>query len=172
MVGLNPLLSAADLDYTLNGGNSHTTRSLEWQASAAMEGFANFVATAVWNDFDQPDADGVLVRGHEHDPTDNGVFQLGEHGRYFENNHCNDGCPSGQGVGLDWSQFFWNFLTDFPSNDARPTPAEMIDHWIEAHNWPVKEGFFSNFVNAVETVSGPMTKLRCLFTAEMTGIDH
>ena len=166
---LNPPLSPADLDYsvTANEANQHAVQSKEWQLAAAIEGFAHFVSGVAWNDV-YPNADGIFYS--------DAVYDLDVCGQFFENNWNAADFP-GQGVEVDWAQFFWNYYTDVPllAGVSSPTQTNLLSFWLAAHPWPKNEGFFAAFSAAVGALLPPLPALHhawFLTVAGQAGIDH
>jgi hypothetical protein len=169
---LNPPLSESDLDYTVteDEANQHSINSKEWQLAAAIEGFGHFVSGVAWNDV-YPNADGIFYSFATHD--------LDTFGKYFENN-WNPATYPGQGVELDWAQFFWNYYTDVPAIAGVPFPTQstLLAIWLGAHPWPVNEGFFETFSGSASALLGAMLPpaipghLWFTTVAGQAGVDH
>jgi len=178
MAKLNPQLAQSDLDYTVEEGeaNQHTLTSKEWQLTAAVEGFAHFVSAVVWNEVG-PGADAVIVDGSAPLPYDNDEWRLDTFDRVFENNY-NPASYPGQGVEMDWAQFFWKYYTDpfFP-----PSQQTLMAFWLGSYEWPKHEGFFADYYGAAFPIltaqtpgylpPGSLTQ-RFLIWAQAAGIIH
>jgi hypothetical protein len=137
---LNPQITPADIDYTVEEDETlsqHTVLSKEWQLTAAIEGFAHFVSAVAWNDV-TANGDAVFV--------DDQVYPLGSFSKYFESNYNEAGYP-GQGVELDWAQFFWNYHTDTPAfpGVSPPSQSMLLSIFLASYPWPKNEGFFAQF---------------------------
>jgi hypothetical protein len=144
MSKLNPQLGPGDLDYSVEGmeAQQHTVTSKEWQLAAAVEGFAHFVAAVAWNDV-AANADGVFYIAEE-------LYDISVFDRVFETNFDAASEP-GQGVELDWAQFFWNYYTDTPA-PFTPSQGTLVNIWLASYPWPIHEGFFGDFSGAAAVV--------------------
>jgi hypothetical protein len=170
-----PSLTTSDFDYCYNtvGPCQHTRTSTEYQAIAAIEGFADFFSAAVWNDGDYnslafiplPDGayDGELINlesGHS-----------GHEAKYYETNVCNGSCLNGLGVELDWARTFWDFYTNYSPGASVESIALVFD---DIHPWPVNgltDDFYTDFHNGVDNVMGATWETRFVGQAQSNGID-
>lgn len=151
----NPPLSPSDVDYTVEPGEAewtHTMTSKEWQLIGALEGFAHMVAAVAWNNT-AAGSDGVYVDGSNVNPNLNAAWDLNTFGQYFLANY-NPAAYPGQGVELDWAQFFWNYYTDTPWLPGVPPPSQsaLVSIFMAAQPWPVNGGFFDAFSSAAAGV--------------------
>jgi hypothetical protein len=135
--------------YDLNTGGpecvfdagAHALHSEEHSASALTEGFAQFYATAVWNDTTEQDG----AFHYYKDDYKNGTVQdvdmadgpLGGEDAYLRN-VCtgDDAAKAGHGVELDWARQLWDYRTR-PGN--APMNLEILQQYGLAVNEP---GFF------------------------------
>ncbi len=144
MGGVHPVLSSM---YALNtggpacifqNGNAHALHSQEWSSSALTEGFAQFYATSVWNDTQEPDG----AFHYYKDDYKNGTVQnvdmadgpVGGDDAYLRNVCPGDEISKlGRGVELDWSRQFWDYRT-LPG--VAPTNLELLEQYRLAVNPP------------------------------------
>ena len=196
---LNPALD--DIDYSTEmcePESNHTLDSKEWQLVAAMEGFANFTAAITWNEavpFESPTApccinqyEGAVYVGSANvNPAQNtsDIIDMDQFDQVFKSGEWLDGCGTngekdpeqypGQGVEIDWAQFFWNYYTDDPEGGiVPPTQAVIHEIWMQAYsdqNWPKHEGFFTDFYQAASIVLNPLNLWRFMGSASQAGIN-
>lgn len=136
--------------YDLNTGGSectfsgaHALHSEEHSGSALTEGFAQFYATAVWNDTAEQDAAFYYYK----DDYKNGTVKevdmadgpLGGVDAYLAN-ECTgtDQQKAGHGVELDWARQFWDYRTQ---PGSAPTNLEILEQYSTAVGPP----FFPNW---------------------------
>ena len=144
----------------------------EWQATAALEGHADYIAADVWYfDFnsevafiDTPSKHARLTSGWKLEPV----------WKYYENNYCSGRCTSGVGVELDWAAAFWDFHTDL--SGTRPSQTDMQTLLQAAFPWTV-DGYTVyfyefDFVPGVRWALGPAMGTRFEEKAKRNGIDH
>jgi hypothetical protein len=152
--GLAPALMTSDLDYSVDPGEGeqHSMTSKEWQLAAALEGFGHFVAAVAWNEVG-PNEDAVYVSGANAIPQNNTAYALNQFDQRFLTNF-NPAQNPGQGVEMDWAQFFWNYHTDTPlvAGVAPPSQSNLLSMWKESYTWPKNEGFYTDFLGGVLAV--------------------
>lgn len=189
-----PEFSSADVDYCHGEGactTNHSFSSPEWQAAAAIEGFANFYAMSVWNDIGASPRDGVLVKAldgsswdcrYQPDPfmpspivpdecvDPNSPLTVVADSWHHQLNCSPDACPAGVAAQADWTFALW----DMRLYTAVPLPT-LFDMLSVAYPWPVNgenQLYWNNFVNAAN-VQLSLSELNVwLGAAEIRGIDR
>lgn len=188
-----PPFSNADVDYCymdLGCTHSHMVDSQEWQAAAAIEGFADFYSMATWNDLAQS-SDAVLAweataNGwkcrYRPDPaspqpgpapcTNAGEFPIGAPSWSYAGHCAPNDCPAGVTVQSDWSFALW----DIYALEPEVSLADLAALQAMAYPWPVNgldDDYWTQFISAV---TGPVFDADELMTWEdvshSRGIDH
>jgi hypothetical protein len=163
-------------------GDAHALHSNEWSSSALTEGFAQFYATAVWND--TTETDGVFH--YYKDDYKSGTVQdvdmadgpLGGEDTYLRN-VCpgSDASKVGHGVELDWSRQLWDYRT-LPG--AAPTNLELLEQYQMAVNPPFFYGWsntnsWQRMLEAIQEFDdlyGTTFLTRWDATDDLNGIDY
>lgn len=142
--------------------DAHGLRSAEYSGAAFAEGFAQFVASVLFNPIDTADADGIFRYYKEIDPDEfDGAYEdlvihnymvslegnadLGGQNGWAEN-QCNmDWIKGAVSTELDWMRFLWRFLM---KAGTRPTFREILEFFAYVKEDPDNAfsafgGFFS-----------------------------
>lgn len=122
--------------------------SREWQSAAATEGFAEFFAFLVFNEFGQ-DEDGWTkapsmdfdLDGAFENPngmwysTDATAPEPGVDAFDYLGDYCGSGSNNHQATVFDWHRFLWDLKTD--GSGSRPTFVQILNIWAAAdpHTW-------------------------------------
>jgi hypothetical protein len=163
-------------------GNAHALHSDEWSSSALTEGFAQFYATAVWNDTSESDGAFHYYKDDYKEGTVQDVDMadgpLGGEDAYLRN-VCpgSDASKVGHGVELDWSRQLWDYRT-LPG--TAPTNLELLEQYRLAVNPP---GFFGwsntnswqrmlEAIQEFDDLHGTTFLTRWDATDELNGIDY
>jgi hypothetical protein len=163
-------------------GDAHALHSIEWSSAALVEGFAQFYATAVWNDTSE--SDGAFhyykddYKGGAVQDVDMADGPLGGEDAYLRN-VCpgSDASKVGRGVELDWSRQLWDYRT-LPG--AAPTNLELLDQLSLAVNPPFFYGWsntnsWQRMLEAIQEfddLHGTTFLTRWDATDELNGIDY
>lgn len=138
--------------YDLNTGGpacifnagAHALHSEEYSSSALTEGFAQFYATAVWND--TAEQDGFFhyykddYKGGAVQDVDMAEGPLGGVDAYLRNVCAGDDAEKlGHGVELDWARQLWDYRTQ---PGTVPTNREILEQYGLAVNAPGLGGWF------------------------------
>ncbi|MGB5743572.1 MAG: hypothetical protein WBM65_14285 [Sedimenticolaceae bacterium] len=135
------LLNEGAPECSFQAGDAHALHSVEWSSSALTEGFAQFYATAVWNDTFE--SDGAFhyykddYKGGAVQDVDIADGPLGGQDAYLRN-VCpgDDASKSGKGVELDWARQLWDFRS-LPG--LAPTNVELLEQFrlaVQPPNFP------------------------------------
>jgi hypothetical protein len=189
-----PGFSNADVDYCYGDGScslTHTLSSNEWQAAAAIEGFADFYAMSVWNDLDGSTRDGILVKAQSAsawecryqpdpnmpDPTlpddcvdANSPLTVVADSWHYQLDCSPDNCPAGVAVQSDWTFALW----DMRLNTSAQLPI-LLNLLSAAYPWPINgenQLYWNNFVNAANVQLTQIQLNTWLGIANIRGIDR
>jgi hypothetical protein len=188
-----PGFSNADVDYCYGEGPctaNHTLSSPEWQAAAAIEGFANFHAMSVWNDLDGDLRDGILVKALDESTWDcryrtdpnmpfsplpddcvdaNSPLSVIADSWHYQLNCAPESCPAGVATSSDWTFALWDMR--LYTSVQLPILFNMLPM---AYPWPINgenHHYWTNFVNAANIqLGGDLTTWYGV--AEIRGIDN
>ncbi|MDX2092165.1 MAG: hypothetical protein SFX73_30145 [Kofleriaceae bacterium] len=120
-------------------GSSHAMWSMEFDAAAAMEGWAHFIAAATFNDR-AGDNPGGMFRYWSSTNT----IDLEQSSPGFPSNYLDSVCsqisvatPIKVGVELDWLRHFWDYYSNALDVDpgVRPTVTQMMAEIEAAPAW-------------------------------------
>ncbi|MCL4233427.1 MAG: hypothetical protein KJ042_02795, partial [Deltaproteobacteria bacterium] len=102
-------------------GGGHYFDSVEFQDSAASEGFAHFFAAATWNSTTDSDCEFIYYKPVDYDLRNgvedpNGNYSCTAIGHFMED-YCNGDSPYvGLGNEADWLLFLWDLMKSYNSN--------------------------------------------------------
>lgn len=170
----NASLSPSDVNYCyLSGTCQHSITSAEYQAAAAMEGFADFLGVAVWNDLA---LNSVAYIPKYNSSTTGSLINLetghtGFEAKYYETQICSGTCLNGIGVELDWARTFWDFHTNYSSAPSVNSTASVFE---EIYPWTVSgmtKAYYTEFRNGVESVMGSTWESQFVNQAQANGVD-
>ncbi len=113
---------------TCTTGSGHQLRSFERNSCAATEGFADFVATDVWNTHSTSASNPTAYYASNTTEVNAESGHSGYESKYCED-ECSPSCASGRGVELDWLRAFWDFHTNNGSSATgdRQSHSDMLD---------------------------------------------
>ncbi len=150
---------------------SHDWTSLEYQSAAAVEGYADYYALAVWNELFEGvgyrfDTDGAKFFATH--ATDDPITSA------YIANTCNHAlnCLPGIGVQRDWAFFLWD-LTSGPSPVFSAT--EVLRLPANAYPWPINTrdaSFWANFNASAASAHGAAQMQAFNWRALVRGVDN
>jgi hypothetical protein len=121
---------AVDVDHPAQGsctqgGDYYSMRSVEWNSVNFREGFAHFIASAIWNEQSDTEAAFRWFESSTHDLERWGYGAGTGPGGRLENS-C--GAPlANAGTNEDWMRFFWDFYTNTSAScPQRPSALQML----------------------------------------------
>ena len=105
------------------GGDFYSIRSIEWNSVGFREGFAHFIAAAIWNN---PSTEGAFSLFEVAQDLERYNYGLGTNSGGRLVNEC--GRPlTDAGTNEDWLRFFWDWYTNVSATcPQRPTPLDMM----------------------------------------------
>jgi hypothetical protein len=160
---------------TCTSSGSHGMWSQEYNSCAAMEGWAHFVATAVYNDrFEGENPDAVFRYWSSSAASATVDVEAGPAGgvsRYMETK-CNYDF-SGMGVELDWLRQWWDYASNAWSSTpgVRPSSAQLMNEIDAAWDWGSRNAY-TRIKGGIRRKSGSQQELRWSQYAATNGVDH
>lgn len=157
------------------GGDFYSIRSVEWNSVNFREGFAHFIASAIWNEQGDTEAAFRWFESSTHDLERWGYGAGTGPGGRLENS-C--GAPlANAGTNEDWMRFFWDFYTNTSAScPQRPTTLQMLQLYATTrlNGGLTSTNYYAKMRAAAQALSLPACVKASRFddVADFNGIDH
>ena len=170
------------MDYThpaqgacTQGGSYYSMRSVEWSSVNFREGFAHFVAAAIWNSSSGTEAAFHWFESSTHD-LERYAYGAGALSGGRMENECG-GPFTDASTDEDWMRFFWDFYTNTTVTcNERPSALQMLQLYAQTR---LNGGLTSrNYYDKMRAAAQQLDLSACVKTerfdsvADFNGINH